>query len=290
MKPAVLVLGAAGVVGRGIVQAAVEAARPVIAVARDPAQLEQLRALHPGADLTAVTGSVASDADGARLAQALRALGRPLGGVVVAVSGGTGRGRLLDHPIALLQRQLDADLLPHLAAARHLLPLLAAADRGGSYVLIGGPGNELPWAGYGHRSVAAAAQRMLACVLHDEARALGVRVQLLAVDAPVCSDRSRASACPQWAAAVDIGRRALELVDCSGNQPTRAVVQYIAPVPAGPATTAVAVPDHAPAPPDPDIATTLLPARCLQDARKLLRSLMCAGPGTQNSNQEGTPP
>ena len=307
MKPAVLILGATGVVGRGIVQAAVEAVRPVIAVARDRAHLEQLRALHPGADLTVVTGSVAGDADGAQLAQALRALDRPLAGVVVAVSGGSGRGRLLDQPIEALQRRLDEDLLPHLAAARHLLPLLAAANRGGSYVLIGGPGSELPWAGYGARSVAAAAQRMLACVLHDEARALGVRVQLLTVDAPVCSDHNRARACPQWPSAVDLGRRALELVDCSGSgEPTRAVVRYAASgnsrsgvdadVDCGRANsshgyptrkTLAAIPPHpaVPTAQEADSAPSLLTARCLQDARTLLETLPPLNP-----NQEGSLP
>ena len=228
-----------------------------------------------------VAGSVAGDADGAQLAEALRALDRPLAGVVVAVSAGTGRGRLLDHPVEVLQRQLDEDLLPHLAAARHLLPLLSAANRGGSYVLIGGPGGELPWAGYGHRSVAAAAQRMLACVLHDEARALGVRVQLLAVDAPVCSDDNRAQACPQWPSAVDIGRRALELVDCSDSgEPTprgRAVRRRAAP----PIRIDVGRRRRArdAARSDPDSGTTLLPARCLQDARKLLQTLVSTEPG-----------
>ncbi|HZV22930.1 MAG TPA: hypothetical protein VFF93_04110, partial [Luteimonas sp.] len=122
------------------------------------------------------------------------------------------RGRLLDRPSATLCQQLDQDLVPHLVAARQLLPLLAQADRGASYILIGGPGGATPWAGYGHRSVAAAALRMLAAVLHDEARPLGVRLQLLAVDAPVCIENERIKPCPHWPTAVSIGRRALGLV------------------------------------------------------------------------------
>ena len=101
----------------------------------------------------------------------------------------SGRGRLIDHPAEVLRRTLDEDLLPHLSAARHLIPLLAEAKRGGSYVIIGGPGSEAPWSNYGFRSVAAAALRMLACVLHDEARSLDVRVQMLLVAAPVRGGR-----------------------------------------------------------------------------------------------------
>ena len=70
MKAALLVLGATGIVGRGIVEAAVEARRPVIAVARDHAGLEQLRMAHPDADITVLAGSVANEADGAILAAA----------------------------------------------------------------------------------------------------------------------------------------------------------------------------------------------------------------------------
>jgi NAD(P)-dependent dehydrogenase (short-subunit alcohol dehydrogenase family) len=208
----VLVLGATGVVGRGIVQAAVGSGVPVIAVARDPVGLAELAARHPDAELLTLAGSVADDADSALLADRLRALQRPLGGVIVAVAGPSGRGRLLDQSSDALCVQLQRDVQPHLAAARHLLPLLAQAGRGAGYVLIGGPGSVLPWAGYAHRSVGAAALRMLACALHDEALPLGVRVQMLSVEAPVCADRSRRHLCPQWPTAVDIGRQALALL------------------------------------------------------------------------------
>jgi NAD(P)-dependent dehydrogenase (short-subunit alcohol dehydrogenase family) len=207
-----LVLGGAGIVGAGVVDAAVEAGWPVIAVDRDVDGLERLRVRHADADLTLLPGSFASDADGLAIVDALRRTGRPLAGVVATVAGGGARGRLLDRPSATLCQQLDQDLVPHLVAARQLLPLLAQADRGASYILIGGPGGATPWAGYGHRSVAAAALRMLAAVLHDEARPLGVRLQLLAVDAPVCIENERIKPCPHWPTAVSIGRRALGLV------------------------------------------------------------------------------
>src|SRR5690606_3509296 len=136
----------------------------LVAVARDPAALEALRARHPGADITVVAASLGSDGETAALARRLRDLGRPLSGVVAAICGDCGRGRVLDQPAEFLRRRLDEDLLPHLFAARHLLPLLAEHGDGRvpGYVLIGGPGAEQPWAGYGHRSIGAAALRMLA--------------------------------------------------------------------------------------------------------------------------------
>lgn len=296
MKAAVMVLGATGVVGRGVVQAVLEARRPVVAVALERHELEQLQASNPDADIVALAGSIASDGDGARLASALRDLGRPIAGVIVAVPGQAGRGRLLDQPIEALRCQLDADLLPHLAAARHLLPVLADAGRGGSYVLIGGPGSGLPWAGYGHRSVAAAALCMLARVLHDEARTLAVRVQLLSVDRPVCPEARRAHLCPQWPTALEIGRRALALVDGDQDMPPRAVVRYgqassrTGDVDSKPsASTLGSTPEQDAVEPEqePDSEPHRLEARCLQDARALLESI--SFPNPNHPNQETSP-
>lgn len=280
-----LLLGATGIMGRGVLAAAVEARRPVIAVAEDAHELEALVASHPGADVTAVTGSLHADAAGAELAAAVRALHRPLIGVVAALSGTSARGRLLDQPAQILQRQLDLDLLPHLIAARHLLPLLAEGNRGGSYVLIGGPGSELPWAGYGHRSIAAAAQRMLARVLHHEAHSLAIRVQLLAVDLPV-AEECHVQACPHWPSASDIGRRALALVERSDADASPVpVVAYSARQ-----GQSVGVDSNSPEPmtaTDPPQAPPPLPARCLLDARQLLQTLVPLRP--RKPNQESSP-
>ncbi len=307
-RTAVVVLGATGGVGRGVVAAALANGRPVIAVARDKAGLQCLRGKFPDADLSIVPGSVSSDGDGERLARALRKLGRPIGGVVAAVCASNARGRLLDNPAAFLRQTLDDDLLPHLAAARHLLPLLSDAGRSGTYVLIGGPNADRPWAGYGHRSIATAALRMLARVLHEEARTLGVRVQLLAIDSPVSTELNRAHACEQWPSALAVGQRALALMDPDGAQPAEAVVQFsdvkvgALPTvtsnvdwPSSPSTisqepeedaVARAAESTSSGPADAGQKPTgeqgLLPARCLQDARTLLRNLI----STDNNNQE----
>lgn len=204
----VVVLGATGIVGRGVVRAVLGAGQPVVAVARDRSGLEALARAHPGADLVTLPGTVADDAGGARLARDLRELDRPLGGVVAAIAGPPVRGRLLDQPASTLCGCVAAEVVAHLAAARALLPLLPHAS-GAAYVLVGGPGSTNPWSGYGHRSVVAASLRMLARILHDEARPLGVRVQLLSVDTPVARDRN---AGPQWPTADAIGQRALALL------------------------------------------------------------------------------
>ena len=227
MRGSVVILDATGSIGRAVVQAAVNAERPVIAVSPDRPALARLKASLPRAALTLLPGSIADDHSSALLAADLRKLDRPIVGVVVTIFHEAARGRVLDQSSEALRQTLNEELLPHLAAARALVPLLAEAGRNGSYVVIGGPGGEHPWAGYGHRSISAASVRMLLRVLHDEAHALAVRVQLLAVEMPARTDVNSERACPHWPSAIAIGQRALALIDqTETREPAEAVVRY----------------------------------------------------------------
>lgn len=248
--PPVVVLDATGVVGRGVVAAALQAGRPVIAVGTDPAALDAL-ARRSGPGMTTLAGSARDEAAAARLADGLRALRRPVGGVIVPLQPLALRGRALDLPAQEACRHFESALCPQLAAARHLLPLLAEGGRGAGYVLIGGPGGDHPWAGYGHSSVVEAALRMLARVLHGEAHALGVRLQLLSVQTPAWGVHAGPPR-PDWPSALEIGQGALRLLD--GASPTDPVVQF----------AHGAAPAHGPAP------ASAPGARDLDDARHLL--------------------
>lgn len=223
---AIVVLGATGRVGRGIVEAAVRATRPVVAIARQKAELRLLRAEFPSADITLLRGSVDSDGSSGRLAAALRRLARPLSGIVVAICSECERGRVLERSSAALRRALDQNLLAHLNAARHLLPLLADSAQRCSYVLVGGPGGERPWSGYAHRSIVAASLRMLACTLHEEARAMAIRVQLLSVESPLRHADNVEHACDCWPTPQAIGHRALQLIDPHERSDDVAIVPF----------------------------------------------------------------
>lgn len=216
----VLVLGATGPVGQAVVNALLQAQRPVIAVAAagDP------RAVSHGPDgtdagLVKVEGSTTTETAGAALANAVRLLRRPPGAVVAMVGGSFKPGRLLDHPAQRLREKLDEDLFPHLVAARHLMPLLSQNDARGSYLLIGGPAAEEPWAGYGHLSVSSAALRMLARALREETLGGPVRVQQLAVCAPLCIEGDRDQTCPHWPLPDELGRRVVSLLATDSDTP-----------------------------------------------------------------------
>jgi len=221
LPAAVVVVGATGAVGSGIVEALLEAGTPVIGVARDAAALEALRErLGNSRLLETVTGSVASERAGAELAAVLDRSRRPLAGVVLSVTGPRERSRVIEQSVDALQATFNTNLFPHLVAARHLLPLLLQSQRRLPFLVIGSPSAEMPWAGYGHISVAAAALRMLVRVLHDEHEGQSVRVQMLTVGAPVRTPQNRTCACPEWPSSIDVGRRvAAVLADPHSNQP-----------------------------------------------------------------------
>lgn len=300
MKPAVLILGATGTVGRGVVRAAIEASWPVVAVARDADALQDLRRRYPKAQLQTLVASVSDDTSADALVTALQKLNRPFAGVIAALGGGNERGRLLDQSATQLRDAFDETVLPHLVAARHLLPWLAASGRNCGYVVIGGPGGRHPWAGYGHRSVTAAAVHMLARVLHSEARTFAVRLQLLEVESPVRTDANEQHSCKQWPCVDDIGRKALLLLEhrndtrcteavidyrsdaCGAANPGRADVEIANP---GSSDQQEGLTEQRQTPQsrrggelsetkaqEMDSSAPLLPARCLQDVRKLLET------------------
>ncbi len=268
IRPALLVLGAAGKVGYGVVQAAVEAGRAIVAIDDDEAALDALREAYPQATLATLAAPIRSDADAAGLAARLRALELRFDGVVASIAGSHPCGRLIDQPADVLRQTLDDDLMPHLFAARHLFPLLPH-DGAHGYVLVGGPGGNYPWAGYGHCSIAAAALRMMARVLHDEAGRHGLRVQLLSLDAPVDANADAGHAGSAWPKALSIGRRALSMLDADRDAIAPAVVG-IDPKPSAPRTRATR---HG-----KSVAVDHVPARDLRDARTLLSSLYVLPP------------
>jgi NAD(P)-dependent dehydrogenase (short-subunit alcohol dehydrogenase family) len=216
IKPPVLVLGAADGLGVGLVEAVLEAGYPVLAADEGHEQLDALRERFAGrGKVTALQGSVTTDANAAALVKSLRALPRMPLAAVVNLHVTCERGRLLEHDAGFLERKLREEVIPHMHAARHLFPLLAESGRCARYMVIGGPNADTNWLGYGHHSVAAAATRMLVQVLQREAVDTPLRVQQLVVGKPVRTEENARSACPEWPDALVVGRYAVKVLASS---------------------------------------------------------------------------
>lgn len=224
LAPEVVVLGGTGSVGQGIVAALLEAGSPVLVVGRDPGRLAALQeqfADEPG--LETLLGSLGDDGSARTVAERIALRPRPLAAVVDAMGGPYNRGRVTDRSGDALLQALQADVMPHVHAGRHLLPQLRGGTHARRYVLVGGPAGFKAWAGHGESSITMSTTRMYAQVLHQEAQALGVRAQMLEVSDPVCTPSNAANACTEWPSALLVGRRLVSLLDnCTDN---RAIVR-----------------------------------------------------------------
>jgi NAD(P)-dependent dehydrogenase (short-subunit alcohol dehydrogenase family) len=225
LRAPLLVLGATDGLGLGLVEAGLEAGFPVLGVSSDREQLEGLRERFADrGKVSILQGSVMTDSDAALLAKSLGELPiKPLV-AIVNLHVTCERGRLLEHDAGFLERILKQEVVPHMHAARHLLPLLAESGRCARYLVMGGPNADTSWVGYGHHSIAAAATRMLVRALRRETEDSPVRVQQLAIDKPVRTEHNARCACPEWPDALAVGRYAVKLL--AGGDTSDAVVRF----------------------------------------------------------------
>lgn len=221
MKSSVIVIGASGGIGSGVVAQLLADGYPVVAVGRHRDTLLNLAdRLHQPAGLTLMPASVASETAARDLVQQLTALRRRFAGAVVSIGPGRDCGRLMDRDEVFLEDRLHAHVVSQFTAARHLVPFLAQTSPNALFLSITSAATEHPWAGFGHFSIANAALRMLGKVVHAESRELPVRVQQLALGGLVRTHRNDHCACSEW---LDVDRVGLAvstlLQDSDGNAP-----------------------------------------------------------------------
>lgn len=216
MKSSVIVIGASGGIGSGVVASLLPEGYPVVAVGRHRDTLLNLadRLGRPAA-LTLLTASVESDSGAKDLVQQLVALRRRFAGAVVAIGPEADCGRLLDRDGIFLEDHLHAHVVAQFNAARALIPLFAQHSPNALYLGIASAATEHPWCGYGHFSVTNAALRMLAKVVHGESRDLPVRVQQLALAGLVRTWRNGDCACSEWMDVDSVGRGVIDLLQHS---------------------------------------------------------------------------
>lgn len=206
----ILIIGAAGDVGQGLVAQFLSAGHRVLAVGRNAQRLDALRNRFASeSSVEVLVGDIANETTAAELRDAaLARLGR-LDAVVASVTA-PHRQRSLDtitaDEFADLFRQ---NVLTHFVAAKAFLPVIESA---GLYLAIGGGMADLLIPRAGHVGVCQAAQRRLFLALAAE---LGdrVRVRELMIYSMVAGASNRAKARAEWLTDDEIGRYAVAMFE-----------------------------------------------------------------------------
>jgi NAD(P)-dependent dehydrogenase (short-subunit alcohol dehydrogenase family) len=206
----VLIIGAAGDVGQGLVAQFLAAGHRVLAVGRNAQRLEALRDRFAGnASLEVLPGNVESETTAAALRDAaIERLGTL--DAVIATVAAPHRQRSLDtimaDEFAELFRQ---NVLTHFVAAKTFLSVIEPA---GLYLAIGGGMADLLIPRAGHTGVCQAALRRLILALAAEFGA-SVRVRELMIYSVVAGASNRAKAREEWLTDDEIGRYAVAIFE-----------------------------------------------------------------------------
>lgn len=201
----ILVIGAAGDVGRGVTAAASARGWSVAAAGRNPATLADAVAGH--ADAIATPGDLSSDATARALWDAaVSALGG-IDAVVVSVNAPNNPRPLAQWSSSDLLGLYTDNVLTHATAARVFLPLLPSD---GVFVGIGGGTADFLIPGLAPVSMAQAAQRMLYTALARETA--GPAVRELMIFARVNGFSKVRGDGPGTIDAVEVGRRVCDIV------------------------------------------------------------------------------
>jgi NAD(P)-dependent dehydrogenase (short-subunit alcohol dehydrogenase family) len=216
-KTNVVVIGATGDVGRGIVGVLTRAGHTVAAVARQSARLSALRADSDTPERTRIIcGSVADDASAAALLVAIRAALPTIDAVVVSVNAPRVPAPLLTHSSASLAAMIHQDLISHYAAARAFIPAIAP---GGVFLGIGGGSCDLVLHEGVPQSVAQGGLRQLYRGLAHEFRNSAVFIRELIIASVVNGVSTRTTAHPLWVTDQEVGQQVASILSDASTYP-----------------------------------------------------------------------
>lgn len=204
----IVVIGATGDVGRGIVRDALDRGWSVDAVARNAAGLGRLAGdLGAPPALRTVPGSIADEPNADALLRRIP-MAR-VDAVVTTVNSPWTPRPIMETTSADLEATLATNLLPHLMAARTFIPALPA---GGVYLGLGGGMADAVFTARGPISMTQAAQRMLFRSLAKENSHRPVHVRELIVASMVNGESTRERADPSWLTDRQVGARVCEII------------------------------------------------------------------------------
>jgi len=208
----IVVLGAAGGVGEGIVDEFLRAGARVLAVSRTDAKLNQLAdRLGRPSGLALMVGSVGSEDEASTLVLSAKRSSPRIDGVVASIGSWWQGPPLTKTPLADWNAVLAERLTSHFLAAKHFIPVVAET-RGGFYLSIGGSTAEVPVPNSGPVSVASAAQVMLTKVLRAEAGDSPLRIQELMIWTTIATRVHGGKVDPSWITPNDVGRHIVALM------------------------------------------------------------------------------
>lgn len=200
----IIVAGGAGEVGEGIVKVLLNEGAKVIIPLRNERKGEVLRELLGNPyNLFFIESRVSNLEEAENLKkEALDQFGK-IDMVVASLGGWYQNGRLDEVPqedwLVVMNNSLNA----HFTLAKVMMNYFHSTNQG-MYVMINGGASEMVVPQAGIMSVTAAAQKMIAQVLHYEAKDTNIKVYSVAAFTPVIT-RSRPKGNPNWVSAEDIG-------------------------------------------------------------------------------------
>ena len=215
-KETLLVVGAAGNVGRGIVASALASGRNVVAAELKEEWLSGLKERHQGeAGFAGVVGDVSNEAGAAALWDAAT---KPFGGVdhvVVSVNVPVKQRPLVEFTGEELTEVIVGNPITHFIAGKTFQPRMPPH---GVLIGIGGGTADFIFPQQAHISMGQAAVRMMYRGLAKEAKT-GAQVHELMIISMVASEATKDIAQPDWITNLEVGQHICAILDAPEKFP-----------------------------------------------------------------------
>jgi NAD(P)-dependent dehydrogenase (short-subunit alcohol dehydrogenase family) len=208
-KETLLVVGAAGNVGRGIVAAALASGRNVVAAELKEEWLGELEARHQSEAFAGVVGDIGSEAGAAALWEAAQTAFGGIDHVVLSVNVPVRLRPLMDFDAAELSQVLAGNVMTHFVGAKTFLPRLPAH---GVLIGIGGGTADFIFPQQAHISMGQAAMRMMYRGVAKEAKS-GAQPHELMIVSMVAHEANRDIAQPDWITNLEVGQYVCAILD-----------------------------------------------------------------------------
>lgn len=212
----VLVIGAAGDVGRGIVSEAIKAKWQVVAAGRSADKLASLSKKHSGSTITTVAGDITTEKGAQQLWEDVLACYGGINAVVISVNSAIANSRILEWNADELLNIYQQNVLTHFIAAKCFISKLGKED---IFIGIGGGTADFIAPKMAHLSMAQAALRMMYRGIEKENRKNenSPHIKELMIISMVNGESSRKVAEPSWLTDTDIGQHTCAIL----NEPAR---------------------------------------------------------------------